>query len=106
MARRQLTNEEKDNLIKEFQTSNDTKIQFCTKHQISVTAFHSWIKKKKEDNIEFIEVPHSIKPIRRNEMILPTPPTIQIEISGIKLSLPLEISPQFLGQLIKEVANV
>lgn len=106
MARRQLTNEEKDKLIKAFQTSNCTKIQFCTKHQISVTAFHSWIKKKEACKVDFVEVPHSLNLAIKNEKILITPTTIQIEIGSIKLTLPLETSPQFLGCLIKEVANV
>lgn len=105
MAKRHLTIEEKEKLIKEFKNSNYSKIQFCKNHQIGVTAFRSWMNQGKvETKVDFLKIPNHLTQTQKNDET--NQQYIQLEVGIVKIFLPVDTSANYLGDLIKVVANV
>ena len=105
MAKRHLSIEEKEKLIKEFQNSDDSKEEFCKNDKIGVTAFRSSMNQGKEETkVAFLKTPNHLTQSPKNDSI--THKCIQLEVGVVKISLPTDTTSRFLGELIKVVANV
>lgn len=105
MAKKRLSNEEKEILIKEFQNTDSTKVQFCKKHKIGVTNFNDWIRQSKEHTaVEFVQLENNVTTNSKHEEVAQK--SIRLEVGSIKIILPEGTSAIFLGNLIKEVVNV
>ena len=99
------TQEERQNLIKLFQESNLSKVNFCKVHDISPTTLRKWVDGNKDGtkSITFMQVK------KDKDEIVPMPISstgIQVDFKGISVTFPVDVGPEYLGAVFKVIANV
>lgn len=81
-------------LFKEWESSGQTKAEFCDQHGIAPSVFYYWYKRYKSENTSGGFIPIKVKNAPAGEHL-----EIQYP-NGVKLKLSADISPALLRQYI------
>lgn len=94
------TYEEKENLITAFLKSNQSMTKWCKEHQISLSTFNGWMKKRK-GNVTFIPLESPVNPFQKS-----TPNELHIEFRDFKITIGDHSSMLLLESTLNVVKNL
>lgn len=94
------TLEEKENLINAFLKSNQSMTKWCKEHQISLSTFNGWMKKRK-NNVTFIPLESPVNPLQESASN-----ELHIEFKDFRITIGDHSSMLLLENTLKVVRNL
>lgn len=95
--------------VEAWRKSNLTQVAYCRMHTLNIATFGTWVARSKQQSSEGIKpltlIPVVIRQDEQPPSPSPTLPSLCLRhTGGWELQLPTDVSPLWLGQVMKEIA--